>query len=65
MGIGNPRFCIRLSEKNIEALKELAKARHTTPSDIVRDLTLNELKAAGYSVDPKGRRGKKLHKNTA
>lgn len=51
---GDPRFSVRLPAPIIQALKQLAESRHTTPSYILRNLALNELKRAGYSVEPKG-----------
>lgn len=45
---GSPRFCIRMPKPINDALRQMAADRNTTPSDIVRDLTITELKRTGY-----------------
>ena len=37
----------------IRALKQMAHDQNRTPSDILRDLTIKELKRAGYPVTQK------------
>ena len=36
----------------IKALKQMAQDQNKTPSDVLRELTINELKRKGYSIEP-------------
>ena len=49
---GDPRITARMPAPVIDALKQLARNQGRTPSDILRDLTVKELRRAGYYVDP-------------
>lgn len=53
MTYGNPKITARMPAPVIKALKQLAQDQNRTPSDILRDLAIKELKRAGYSIEPK------------
>ena len=53
MQYGDPRLAARMPAPVIKALKQMAQDRNTTPSDILRELTINELKRAGYPIEEK------------
>lgn len=48
MTYGDPRITARMPAPVIKALKQLAQDQNRTPSDILRDLAIKELKCAGY-----------------
>lgn len=49
---GDPRFTARMPAPVIKALKQMAQDQNKTPSDVLRELTINELKRKGYSIEP-------------
>ena len=50
---GHPQIAARMPAPVIRALKQMAHDQNRTPSDILRDLTIKELKRAGYPVTQK------------
>lgn len=52
MAYGDPKITARMPAPVIKALKQLAQDQNRTPSDILRDLTIRELKRVGYSIEP-------------
>ena len=52
MAKGSPKITTRMPAPVLAALRQLAEDRNKTPSDILRDLTIQELKRTGYSIDP-------------
>ena len=53
MPYGDPKISARMPAPVIQGLKQLARDMNKTPSDILRDLAIQELKRTGYAAEAK------------